>query len=294
MQGDIIGLLDSNGTQVVKYTYDAWGKPTSKSGTMKNTLGAVQPFRYRGYVFDEETDLYYLRSRYYNPARCRFATADSVMKKPYQLMENNLYAYCGNRIITKADADGTDAYWLTDTGNVGGLGHTSLLLEDNDGVWYYFYWGPEAGTIPLRTQAKVMTIRVPVTFQQNGMLDLDELNRTLNKNGGAIYGRTYNMATRYTGDYSKSVNYAKLLRKTYEDSLLSGLPAYGVLFSNCMQASAAVMQASNPIVEKPLLWTSFACLARYTIPSFVGWLLQATGMPTVVSEGMGVGLEIPE
>lgn len=139
----------------------------------------------------------------------------------------------------------------------------------------------------LRTQAKVMTIRVPVTFQQNGMLDLDELNRTLNKNGGAIYGRTYNMATYYAGDYSRSVSYAKLLKKTYEDGLMRGVPAYGVLFSNCMQAS-------NPIFEKPLLWTSFACLARYTIPSFVGWLLQTTGMPTVVVEGMGAGLEITE
>ena len=41
--------------------------PIGKSGSMEETLGSVQPFRYRGYVFDEETGLYYLRSRYYNP-----------------------------------------------------------------------------------------------------------------------------------------------------------------------------------------------------------------------------------
>ena len=41
LQGDVIGLLDYTGTQMVKYTYDAWGKPASKSGTMKNTLGTV-------------------------------------------------------------------------------------------------------------------------------------------------------------------------------------------------------------------------------------------------------------
>ena len=38
----------------------------------------MNPFRYRGYIFDEETGLYYLRSRYYNPNLCRFINADDV------------------------------------------------------------------------------------------------------------------------------------------------------------------------------------------------------------------------
>lgn len=37
------------------------------SGTMASTLGAANPLRYRGYVYDTETGLYYLSSRYYNP-----------------------------------------------------------------------------------------------------------------------------------------------------------------------------------------------------------------------------------
>lgn len=67
LQGDIVGIIDSNGNEVVQYTYDAWGKVLSTAGTMASTLGTVQPFRYRGYVYDVETGLYYLRSRYYNP-----------------------------------------------------------------------------------------------------------------------------------------------------------------------------------------------------------------------------------
>ena len=67
LQGDVVALVDGTGTKVVEYTYDAWGKPTGKMGTMASTLGTVQPFRYRGYVFDEETGNYYLRSRYYRP-----------------------------------------------------------------------------------------------------------------------------------------------------------------------------------------------------------------------------------
>ena len=64
LQGDVIGLIDSIGNKVVSYTYDAWGKMLSKTGTLASTLGTIQPFRYRGYVFDEETGLYYLQSRY--------------------------------------------------------------------------------------------------------------------------------------------------------------------------------------------------------------------------------------
>ena len=61
LQGDIVGILDSTGALVVEYRYDAWGKAISVDGTLKTTLGAVNPFRYRGYVYDEETELYYLR-----------------------------------------------------------------------------------------------------------------------------------------------------------------------------------------------------------------------------------------
>lgn len=62
LQGDVIGLVDSNGTKMVFYTYDAWGRPRSKSGTLASTLGTLNPFGYRGYVCDEDTELYYLRN----------------------------------------------------------------------------------------------------------------------------------------------------------------------------------------------------------------------------------------
>ena len=67
LQGDVTGLVDMRGNTVVQYAYDAWGKPVATEGSMADTLGYDNPFRYRGYVWDEETGLYYLRSRYYNP-----------------------------------------------------------------------------------------------------------------------------------------------------------------------------------------------------------------------------------
>ena len=64
-QGDIVGIVDTSGNTVVSYTYDAWGKLLTTTGTMASTLGAYNPLRYRGYVYDAETGLYYLTSRYY-------------------------------------------------------------------------------------------------------------------------------------------------------------------------------------------------------------------------------------
>ena len=102
-QGDVLGLIDSNGTEVVKYTYDAWGKVLSATGSLASSLGIVQPFRYRGYVFDVETGLYYLRSRYYNPGWQRFVNADIVY-------HGNIYAYCGNVPTILIDPDGASSH----------------------------------------------------------------------------------------------------------------------------------------------------------------------------------------
>ena len=63
LQGDICQIIDANGAVVVEYTYDAWGKVLNVTGSMAGTLGKIQPFRYRGYVYDVETRLYYLRCR---------------------------------------------------------------------------------------------------------------------------------------------------------------------------------------------------------------------------------------
>ena len=65
LQGDITAILNTSGTAVVTYTYDAWGKPLTTGGSMASTLGTHNPLRYRGYVYDAETGLYYVSSRYY-------------------------------------------------------------------------------------------------------------------------------------------------------------------------------------------------------------------------------------
>ena len=77
LQEDIAGIVDAAGRLVVEYKYDAWGKLLSTTGALADTLGKCNPFRYRGYVYDEETELYYLQNRYYRFVWIRFINADS-------------------------------------------------------------------------------------------------------------------------------------------------------------------------------------------------------------------------
>ena len=83
----------------------------STTGSLASTLGTAQPFRYRGYVYDVETGLYYLRSRFYNPVWGRFINADILVK-------GNLYRYCHNSPISRIDASGNSDMISETSGNV--------------------------------------------------------------------------------------------------------------------------------------------------------------------------------
>ena len=91
---------------MVKYVYDAWGKFLSTTGSLASTLGAVQQFRYRSYVYDQETGLYYLRSRYYSPVLCKFFCTDSWVGNIGELHSHNAFNYCANSPIMLVDHDG--------------------------------------------------------------------------------------------------------------------------------------------------------------------------------------------
>ena len=106
LQGDIIGIVDAEGTLVVEYKYDAWGKPIYEAGSLLSSLGTLNPFRYRGYVWDEETELYYLRSRYYVICCNRFLNSDGMLGKNGRIFDNNLYCYCFNNPIEYTDSTG--------------------------------------------------------------------------------------------------------------------------------------------------------------------------------------------
>ena len=112
--GDILGILDSHGTELVKYEYNSWGKLLNLTDYSSNGLGRKNPFRFKGYYYDEELGMYYLNSRYYDPETGRFVSADDVevlKTTPTALTDKNLYSYCDNNPIGRKD--GTGAVWET-------------------------------------------------------------------------------------------------------------------------------------------------------------------------------------
>ena len=119
--GDILGILDSHGTELVKYEYNSWGKLLNLTDYSSNGLGRRNPFRFKGYYYDEELGMYYLNSRYYDPEVGRFISPDTtdILEVQDDLYDKNLYAYCDNNSVMRIDSSG--AVWHLAVGAVVGV-----------------------------------------------------------------------------------------------------------------------------------------------------------------------------
>ena len=114
IQGDVIGILNEDGIQVVAYTYDEWGKVLSVIGSESTGIGELNPIRYRGYYYDSETGFYYLLSRYYDPETGRFLNSDDMrilFQTGIQVLGTNLLSYCHNNPINLFDLAGYQPKW---------------------------------------------------------------------------------------------------------------------------------------------------------------------------------------
>ena len=115
-QGDVIALLNANGKLAASYDYDAWGNCTVYDSSAKvltdpTSIANLNPLRYRGYYYDAETGFYYLQSRYYDPAICRFINADGLFTDGF--IGANLFAYCANNPVNTTDPTGNFAITAT-------------------------------------------------------------------------------------------------------------------------------------------------------------------------------------
>ena len=132
---NIFGLIDVNGNIVCEYKYDAYGNhkvynSNNVESTSKNFIGNINPFRYKGYYYDVETQLFYCNSRYYSPELCRFISPDSIeYLDPESISGLNLYCYCGNNPIMGYDP----------------TGHFAIATAVAIGFWIGFGIGAVAG-----------------------------------------------------------------------------------------------------------------------------------------------------
>ena len=105
LQGDIVKILDEDGQEKANYVYNAWGNILSQSN---DELSSINPLRYRGYVYDEDTAMYYLQTRYYDPTTGRFINADDTayIGATGTVLSANIFTYCENNPIIKKDING--------------------------------------------------------------------------------------------------------------------------------------------------------------------------------------------
>ena len=151
--GNVIELLDTSGNTMVKYTYDAWGNHTVTDYT-EFGLGNINPIRYRGYYYDTETGLYYLKSRYYDPQTGRFISMDDISYlDPETINGINLYAYCLNNPISYADPYGNLPFFILTAiiGAVIGVGITAAVDyipdQEFDLHWSWYVFGGAIGAL---------------------------------------------------------------------------------------------------------------------------------------------------
>ena len=266
LQGDITEIVDKDGKAVAEYAYDAWGNMlTEYNGTL--TVEKLNPFRYRGYVYDEETGLYYLQSRYYDPLTGRFLNADVYADTQSGTpLSTNMFAYCENNAINKSDDEGKDAWWIQSPNSVplilGNAGHTSLLLQEKSGYWWYFYWGPSSiqllflGTTSLKNINK--NVRNQINYYNNDKkrpvmirkLDYSE-NYTQAIQLKGHFEDSIKRIKKFINDnkyaFKYSVRYCALYKFRYTKKykgkdrpysyILSRNLYYNLLTNNCMQAS---------------------------------------------------------
>ena len=112
-RGDVLAVLNASGEVVVEYSYDPWGNILAVTGSLASTLGADNPFRYRGYYYDTESCFYYLNSRYYDAKVCRYLNADSaIVEVGGSVQGYNLFAYCFNNPVNMSDSSGQWPQWI--------------------------------------------------------------------------------------------------------------------------------------------------------------------------------------
>ena len=123
--------------------YGAWGNYSvhdadGKKNTSASFIGHINPLRYRGYYYDAETGFYYLQSRYYDPAICRFINADTFATTDANgFLSANMFAYCENNPIMRADEDGEIAHIIIEVAIGAAIGAafdlgTQLLSNGGD------------------------------------------------------------------------------------------------------------------------------------------------------------------
>ena len=138
LQGDVISIVDKDAQTVARYSYDAWGVPKVKLDSSDCQIATINPFRYRGYYYDEEIEIYYIEGRFYDRTIGRFICTDIAenIGATQNILEINLCSYCECDPINNLDLNGAISWKkiLSVLNKVGGVAKKILeYLVDGAG-----------------------------------------------------------------------------------------------------------------------------------------------------------------
>ena len=273
-QQNIVAILDNSGKVVVRYTYDSWGNhDITVLDSSCEQLANLNPFRYRSYYYDTDTDLYFLKTRYYDPEIGRFISIDGISYlNPNAINGLNLYAYCKNNPAMYIDSNGTDAILITAYGKEGLFifGHSALLIQDENNKWYLteFTARPRDGGKP---GARVYVEEMPEEY--NNVYDFIESHY-----GAPVDAEEMIHFTGYTslylkGEYEESLKAAREIKAEGMGNAYNG--KYNLFFNNCLHYVQDILMCGTSDVG---LIQLVHHLPSGLIPALFSWTLsQAQG-----------------
>ena len=225
---------------VAKYKYDAWGnhKVCNPDGTENFSelfIGNINPLRYRGYYYDVESGLYYLKARYYSPQLGRFISPDGVeYLEPDNVLGLNLYAYCANNPIMYVDPSGHLAISIGLLLAIGGIVGAAIgagasvagQYLANGCSWENFSWGQ------LALDTVLGGVSGMLSMSPLGLVAMVAANAGLGF-VGAVGGHLINGS-----DFSKVSTWVDIGLSTALGALVGGLGGAGSLNSGYLNRAA--------------------------------------------------------
>jgi len=228
-------IINSTGQIVVYYIYSAFGKSIDILGEMKDTIGVINPFRYKGYYYDVETQLYWVSSRYYSPELCRWISPDSIeYLNPSSINGLNLYSYANNNPIA--------------------IKYDSFISSYGSGMFSSIDYGAlSTGTSSISNQAAPEWLKLLVGAIPDLKVGLDYLTAHGTKSSFAYataktyrfptLGGTYSAFTK--GKYSYGDLVGASFRKITTDSARGGFGAFAKNFAKTSVYTLGVNFAFN-------------------------------------------------
>ena len=110
LTGELTKIFNSSKEVVGEYYYDAYGNILNISSL--SPIAQINPYRYKGYYYDQEINLYYCKSRYYSPEISRWISRDEIEYLDTSSITGcNLYVYCNSNPVMYIDENGNYAFW---------------------------------------------------------------------------------------------------------------------------------------------------------------------------------------